>query len=178
MIGAIPLPNVIERRCGDMLALSRFEAPAYECVNLWIILRRCDDRRNGLRRGSRRSPKRRSFTIRPLHLAGGASVGSKPTPREQEAIKAYKAFVASREARKLSSRLKVTKAASGAFNIGIDHKVHSLDRCCLCRRSASPTSISPPGSKQEGRALPGLQRCIYSARRLRHGRRQFRACCQ
>ena len=43
----------------------------------------------------------------------------KPTPREQEAIKA---FVASREARKLSSRLKVTKAASGAFNIGIDHK--------------------------------------------------------
>ena len=43
----------------------------------------------------------------------------KPTPREQEVIKA---FVASREARKLSSRLKVTKAASGAFNIGIDHK--------------------------------------------------------
>ena len=30
--------------------------------------------------------------------------------------------MASREARKLSSRLKVTKAASGAFNIGIDHK--------------------------------------------------------
>jgi hypothetical protein len=43
----------------------------------------------------------------------------KPTPREQEAIKA---FVASREARKLSSRLKVKKAASGAFTIGIDHK--------------------------------------------------------
>jgi hypothetical protein len=43
----------------------------------------------------------------------------KPTPREQEAIKA---FVASREARKLSSRLTVKKAASGAFTIGIDHK--------------------------------------------------------
>ncbi len=43
----------------------------------------------------------------------------KPTPREQEAIKA---FVTSRETRKLSSRLKVKKAASGAFTIGIDHK--------------------------------------------------------
>ena len=43
----------------------------------------------------------------------------KRTPREQEAIKA---FVASREARKLSSRLTVKKAASGAFSIGIDHK--------------------------------------------------------
>src|SRR5271166_2537410 len=43
----------------------------------------------------------------------------KPTPREQEAIKA---FVASREARKLSSRLTVKKAASGAFTIGFDHE--------------------------------------------------------
>jgi hypothetical protein len=43
----------------------------------------------------------------------------KPTPREQEAIKAS---VASREAPKALIKAEGHKAASGAFNIGIDHK--------------------------------------------------------
>jgi hypothetical protein len=43
----------------------------------------------------------------------------KPTPREQEAIDAFKAI---HRARKPSSRLKAKKTASGVFGVGIDHE--------------------------------------------------------